>query len=153
MGEPRSHRASRKIAAAPEELYRALLDPEALETWLAPPGARLSVDKLDAQPGGVFRFCLSAEGKTARRRATPEVIAGHFVALVPGELVLSEGDRPADDPDPGGAMRTGWHFHAIPTGTRVEVVAENVPPGLSAKDHEAGLAASLANLARYTEDN
>lgn len=151
MADPRTHRASRKIAASPEALYRALLDPEALETWLAPPGAQLSVEKLDAQPGGVFRFVLTFDAYKGKSSANKDVISGHFTALIPGELVLSEGDFTTDDPAFEGVMRTGWHFHPVPGGTRVEVVAENVPPGISAKDHEAGFAASLANLARYCE--
>lgn len=153
MGETRTHRAGRRIAAAPDDLYDALIDPEALETWLAPPGARLRVDKLDARPGGAFRFTLTAESQTVRRAPASEAISGRFIALVPGELVLSESDAAIGDPGPEGAMRTGWYFHPIPRGTRVEVVAENVPEGISAKDHEAGLAASLANLARYAEIN
>jgi hypothetical protein len=34
-------------------------------------------------------------------------------------------------------------------GTRVDFVAENVPDGISAEDHAAGLAASLVNLAQF----
>jgi len=151
MGEPRTHRASRKIAASPEVLYWALLDPEALETWLAPPGARLRVEKLDAQPGGAFRFVLTFDTYKGKSGANTDVISGRFVTLTPGELVLSEGDFATDDPAFEGKMRTGWHFRPVPGGTRVEVVAENVPPGISAKDHEAGFAASLANLARHVE--
>jgi uncharacterized protein YndB with AHSA1/START domain len=153
MGEPRTHRASRKIAASPEVLYRALLDPEALETWLAPPGARLRVEKLDAQPGGAIRFVLTFDAYKGKSGANTDVIVGHFITLTPGELVLSEGDFTTDDPDFEGKMRTGWHFYPVPGGTRVEVVAENVPPGISKQDHEAGLSASLANLARYAEQN
>jgi uncharacterized protein YndB with AHSA1/START domain len=153
MAEPRTHRASRKIAAPPDVLYAALLDPEALETWLAPPGARLHVEKLDARPGGAFRFVLTFDAHKGKTSANTDVIAGHFVTLTPGELVLSEGDFTTDDPAFEGAMRTGWHFHPVPGGTRVEVVAENVPPGISADDHQAGFAASLANLARYAEQH
>lgn len=151
MPDPRTHRASRRIAASPEELYWALLDPEALETWLAPPGARLSVEKLDVQPGGEFRFVLTFDSYAGKSGPNTDVISGRFIALTPGELVLSEGDFATDDPAFEGVMRTGWHFHPIDGGTRVEVVAENVPPGISAIDHEAGFAASLANLARYAE--
>ncbi|SMH51448.1 SRPBCC domain-containing protein [Maritimibacter sp. HL-12] len=153
MADPQTHRASRKIAASPEVLYWALLDPDALETWLAPQGAHLLVEKLDAQPGGAFRFVLTFDAYKGKSGANKDVISGHFVALTPGELVLSESDFTTDDPDFEGTMHTGWHFSPVPGGTRVEVVAENVPPGISKQDHEAGFAASLANLARYAEQN
>jgi hypothetical protein len=34
---------------------------------------------------------------------------------------------------------------------RVEIRADDVPDGISAEDHAAGLASSLANLAAYLE--
>lgn len=45
-----------------------------------------------------------------------------------------------------------WTIEAVPEGARVTVAAENVPAGISAKDHAAGLASSLENLARLVED-
>ena len=36
-------------------------------------------------------------------------------------------------------------------GTRVEIRADNVPDGISAEDHAAGFASSLANLAGYLQ--
>jgi hypothetical protein len=37
-------------------------------------------------------------------------------------------------------------------GTRVDFIAEDVPEGISAEDHAAGLESSLANLAAYVEE-
>jgi hypothetical protein len=42
-----------------------------------------------------------------------------------------------------------WSFEAAGAGTRVTITAENVPPGISQADHDAGLRSSLENLARY----
>ncbi|GAB4008757.1 hypothetical protein GCM10029992_65950 [Glycomyces albus] len=36
-------------------------------------------------------------------------------------------------------------------GARVAISAADVPPGISAEDHAAGLSSSLANLAAYLE--
>lgn len=44
-----------------------------------------------------------------------------------------------------------WSVQAIDGGTRVEIVADDVPDGISAEDHAVGLASSLNNLARYVE--
>jgi hypothetical protein len=41
--------------------------------------------------------------------------------------------------------------HRCRCGTRVDIVAEDVPDGISAEDHAAGLASSLTNLAAYVE--
>jgi hypothetical protein len=42
-------------------------------------------------------------------------------------------------------------LHPVPNGTEVTVACENVPPGISADDHRAGIASSLDNLAAFTE--
>ena len=44
-----------------------------------------------------------------------------------------------------------WEVAAVNAGTRVDIVAEDVPDGVSAEDHAAGLASSLTNLAAYVE--
>jgi hypothetical protein len=48
-------------------------------------------------------------------------------------------------------MTMTWQLSAVAEGTRVEVRAEDVPTGISAEDHAAGMASSLANLAEYLE--
>ena len=44
-----------------------------------------------------------------------------------------------------------WTFDPAPHGTSVSVTAENVPAGISKKDHDEGLTSSLANLAALVE--
>ncbi len=48
-------------------------------------------------------------------------------------------------------MTMTWEVTAVQGGTRVEFRAENVPAGISAADHAAGLESSLANLAEHLE--
>ena len=48
-----------------------------------------------------------------------------------------------------GEMVVTWSFEALPAGTRVTVTAENVPPGITQADHDAGFRSSLGNLARF----
>ena len=55
----------------------------------------------------------------------------------------------SDDPAYSGTMTMAWSLDPVEGGTRVEVRAEDVPPGISAEDHAAGLASSLRNLADY----
>jgi hypothetical protein len=43
-------------------------------------------------------------------------------------------------------MTMTWEVTAVDAGTRVDIRADDVPAGISAKDHAAGLASSLANL-------
>jgi hypothetical protein len=48
-------------------------------------------------------------------------------------------------------MTMTWELTAVDAGTRVDIRAEDVPVGISAEDHVAGLASSLANLAAHLE--
>jgi hypothetical protein len=50
-------------------------------------------------------------------------------------------------------MTMTWEVTAVDAGTRVDIRADDVPAGISAKDHAAGLASSLANLATYSSSN
>ena len=60
-------------------------------------------------------------------------------------------DFVSDDPAYAGTMTMIWEVTAVEAGTRVDIVAEDVPDGISAEDHAAGLASSLTNLATYLE--
>lgn len=42
-----------------------------------------------------------------------------------------------------------WSTTTVASGTNVEIRADEVPDGIAAEDHSAGLASSLANLASY----
>jgi hypothetical protein len=55
----------------------------------------------------------------------------------------------SDDPANAGTMTMTWEITAVDAGTRVDIVAEDVPDGIPAEDHAAGLASSLAKLAAY----
>ena len=45
-----------------------------------------------------------------------------------------------------------WEVTPVEEGTRVDIRADDVPDGISAADHAAGLSSSLANLAAYLEE-
>lgn len=57
----------------------------------------------------------------------------------------------SDKSEFSGVMKIIWAFDAMNQGTKVTVRCENVPPGITAEDHEAGLLSTLENLARFTE--
>ena len=48
-------------------------------------------------------------------------------------------------------MTMTWQVAAVGGGTRVDIIAEDVPDGISAEDHAAGLASSLTKLTAYLE--
>jgi len=69
--------------------------------------------------------------------------------LIAGERIVQTVEFESGDPAFAGTMVMTWSLEAVPGGTGVAVRAVNVPSGIAVKDHEAGLASSLANLARF----
>lgn len=150
----RTDTASRVIAAPPERVYAALVDPEALAVWLPPGDMTGTFERFDARPGGSYRLVLTyADSSTAPGKATADsdIVDARFVELVPGERVVQAVDFVSDDPVYSGTMTMTWEIVAVDAGTRVEIRADHVPAGISEQAHAAGLASSLANLAAYTE--
>ncbi len=107
---------------------------------------------LEPRPGGVFHLVLSypepGAGKTTEHS---DEVLGRFVTLNRPRGFVQEIDFRSGDPRFQGTMRMEWCFTPEAGGTRVAVVASNVPEGISPADHAAGLAASLAQLAQATE--
>jgi len=142
------------MAAPPGRVWAALVDPEALLVWLPPAGMTGRFERFDARPGGSYRMVLTyADASGARGKATADsdVVEARFVDIVPGERVVQAVDFVSDDPAYAGTMTMTWEVTAVEAGTRVDITAEDVPDGVSADDHAAGLSSSLANLADYVE--
>jgi uncharacterized protein YndB with AHSA1/START domain len=153
---PRTDRGSRVIAAEPERVYAALVDPEALVAWLPPAGMTGRFERFDARPGGDYRLVLTYDdpavaAAAAKSTADADIAEGRFVDVVPGERVVQAIDFVSDDPAYAGTMTMTWEVTPTDGGTHLEVVADDVPDGISAEDHAAGIASSLANLAAHLE--
>ena len=151
---PRTDRSSRVVAAPPQRVYAALVDPAALTAWLPPDGMSGRFERFDARPGGSYRLVLTyadPSGAPGKATADSDIVEARFVDIVPGVQVVQAVDFVSDDPAFAGTMTMTWEVTAVDAGTRVDVVADDVPDGIAAEDHAAGLASSLANLAAYVD--
>ena len=113
-----------------------------------------SFEHFDARPGGSYRLVLTYTDKSmAAGKATSDtdVVEARFVEIVPGVRVVQAIDFVSDDPAYSGTMTMTWEVTPVAAGTQVDIRADNVPAGISAADHAAGMASSLANLAAYLE--
>ena len=111
-------------------------------------------EHFDARPGGSYRLVLTyTNASTASGKATADsdIVEARFVDIVPGVRVVQAVNFVSDDPDYAGTMTMTWTLTASEDGTRVDIRADDVPAGISAEDHAAGLASSLANLAAHVE--
>ena len=142
------------IAVPPERVYAALVDPEALVAWLPPDGMSARFERFDVRPGGSYRMVLTyADASAAPGKATgdSDIVEARFVDIVPGARVVQAVDFVSDDPAYAGTMIMTWEVTPVEAGTRVDIRADEVPDGISAEDHAAGLASSLMNLSAYFE--
>ncbi len=142
------------IAASPERVWAALVDPGALLAWLPPGEMTGRFERFEARPGGSYRMVLTypdASGAPGKATADSDIVEARFVDILPGERVVQAVDFVSDDPANAGTMTMTWEVTAVDAGTRVDIIAENVPDGISAADHAAGLASSLTKLAAYLE--
>jgi len=152
-GPGRTDRAERRVAAPPDRVFGCWTDPALLVRWLPPEGLSGRVDLFDPRPGQPFRIVLAHQDPAIAGKSGggKDVIAGQFVAVDPPRHLAFVSRFDSDDPMMQGDMRMDWHFDADGADTRVRIAATGVPPGISAKDHAAGMGASLAQLAALFE--
>ena len=151
---PRTDRASRVIDAPVARVFNALVDRDALQAWLPPGGMTARFERFDPTPGGSYRLVLTYSDPTdphGKSSADSDIVEARYVDIVPNDRVVQVVDFVSDDPAFAGTMTMTWAVRAVDGGTRVEVTADDVPDGIAADDHAAGLTSSLDNLAGYVE--
>ncbi|MEV6112836.1 SRPBCC domain-containing protein [Streptomyces sp. NPDC052109] len=147
-------RVSRRVAAPPRAVYRALTDADAIAAWRVPAGMTARVHAFDAREGGTFRVSLtyddaSATGKSGGHTDTYQ---GHFARLVPDALVVEVFRFETDHDAVRGTMTMTTTLTAADGGgTDVEILHEGIPDDIPREDNELGTRMALDNLARYVE--
>lgn len=151
----RTDSATRLVRASPEAIYRAFMDVEALMAWLPPQGMSGRALLFEPWQGGRYRIelTLEGEGRKASGKTTErtDIAGGRFLALEPGRRIVQSVEFDSAEPAFAGTMVMTWSIDPAREGAKVTVSAAAVPSGISAADHEAGLASSLGNLARFVE--
>src|SRR3954470_4085403 len=107
----RTDSAAREVRAAPDQVYAALLDPEALVEWLPPDGMTGHFEYFDARVGGIYRLVLTYDDP-GRGKSTPDsdVVDARFIELVPNRLVQQTVDFVSEDPAFSGTMTMTWQL-------------------------------------------
>ncbi|HEX3366546.1 SRPBCC domain-containing protein [Phenylobacterium sp.] len=143
---------SQLVAAPPEAVWAAFMDPAVLVEWLPPAQMTGVIDDFDLRVGGGYRMSLfyppderEFRGKTTERE---DRLTARFVALSPPGRMVQAITFESPDPAFHGEMTMTWTFEPAPGGTRVTVVTENLPPGVRAEDNDEGARLSLEQLAR-----
>ena len=137
-------RLHRVLKAAPEKVYRAFLDADALGKWIPPNGYTCKVHHLDAKVGGSYRMSFTnfTNGKS-------HSFGGTYQELVPGER-LRYTDK-FDDPNMPGEIQVTITLKKVLVGTEVNIEQAGVPAVIPAEMCYLGWQDSLINLAMLVE--
>jgi len=148
-----STRIGLRVNAPRATVYRALLDPHAVATWMVPAGMTSHVHAFDAREGGSFRISLTYDAPTAvgKTSAHTDTYHGRFVKLVADELVVEVVEFETTDPALRGEMTISFTLADAGGGTEVFAVHDGLPPGVPPADNEMGWRSSLAKLAALVE--
>ncbi|HEX9482022.1 MAG TPA: SRPBCC domain-containing protein, partial [Solirubrobacteraceae bacterium] len=136
-----------------EQVYAALLDPDAVARWRVPDGMRSEIHLFEPHEGGAFRISLTYEaqdavGKTSGRTDTYH---GRFLALHPSERIVEVIEFETGEDDLHGEMTITTTLTAAGDDTELTILHEGIPPGVSSRDNETGTQMALAKLAGLLE--
>ncbi|ANH82096.1 ATPase [Niabella ginsenosidivorans] len=145
----------KNIKAPAKQVYEAIMNPRALEQWMAPGNMRGKVHSFDGRAGGGYKMSLyySSSGTTAPGKTSSNEDRFHarFIELVPGKKIVQairfESDNPAFEDE----MTMSITLTEQETSTLVSILFENIPEGILPEDNETGTASSLDKLAAYIE--
>ena len=134
----------RVLKAPPERVYKAFIDPDAMNKWLPPNGFTGKVHQMEARVGGSYKMSFTnfTSGKS-------HAFGGKFLEMVPNEK-LSYSDR-FDDPNLPGEMKTTITFKKVFFGTEMHIVQEGLPDVIPAEACCLGWQESLALLTLLVE--
>lgn len=146
-------RVTRHIRAPRSSVYRALLDPDAVQKWMVPDQMTSEIHSFDAREGGAFRISLTYDVPTTAGKTTSatDSFHGQFVKLVPDTEMVQLVEFESDDPSMAGEMTITYTLADADGGTDIVGVHENLPSGVAPADNELGWRMSLDKLAKLVE--
>jgi uncharacterized protein YndB with AHSA1/START domain len=141
---PSTIKLHRVLRAAPERVFRAFLDADAMVKWLPPNGFTAKVHQMDAKAGGSYRMSFTnfTTGKS-------HAFGGRYLELAPNERIRYT-DK-FEDPNLPGEMQTTVSLKKLSVGTELSIVQEGVPDVIPAEACYLGWQESLVLLAKLVE--
>ena len=146
-------RVTRHIRAPRPAVYRALLEPDAVQQWMVPEGMTSSISSFDGREGGTIRISLTYDEPTTAGKTDPrtDVFSGRFVRLVQDTEVVQALEFETDDPALQGEMTITYTLADAGTGTDLVGIHENLPAGVPPDQNELGWNMSMDKLAKLVE--
>ncbi len=134
----------RVLRAAPEKIYRAFIDADAMCKWLPPFGFTARMFHCDAKVGGTFKMAF-----TNFTTGQSHSFGGTYHELVPGQRIRYT-DK-FDDPNLPGEMTVTIDLKPVLCGTDVSIAQTGIPEAIPAEMCYLGWQESLLQLAQVVE--
>ena len=131
----------RVLKAAPEKVYRAFTQANALASWLPPYGFICVVHNMDVKVGGNYKM-LFINFSTGNGHS----FGGKYLEIKPNEF-LKYTDK-FDNPNLPGEMVTSVWLKKVSCGTELKVIQEGIPASIPAEMCYLGWQESLEKLAK-----
>jgi uncharacterized protein YndB with AHSA1/START domain len=137
-------RLHRVLRTSPEKIYRAFIEPAAMERWLPPFGFLGKVHHSEPKVGGTFRMSFTNFG-TGHSHS----FGGEYLELLPNER-LRYTDK-FDDPNLPGTITVTVNLKKVVCGTELNVEQTGIPEVIPAEMCYLGWQESLEQLAKLVE--
>ena len=134
----------RVLAAKPEKIYRAFLEPDAMAKWLPPNGFTCRVHHMQAKVGGTYK--MSFTNFTTEKTMS---FGGEYRELVENERLRFTDNF--DDPNLPGEIQVTVMLKKVSLGTEMTIVQEGLPTVIPLEACYVGWQQSLNNLAKLVE--
>ena len=141
---PGTVRLHRVLTAAPEKVYRAFTEADAIAKWLPPNGFTCTVHHYEAKVGGGFK--MSFRNFTTGHSHS---FGGTYLELVPAERLRYT--DVFDDPNLPGEMQVTVTLTEVLCGTDISITQEGIPEVIPTEMCSLGWQESLQNLKALVE--
>ena len=134
----------RVLKAAPEKIYRAFTDANAMASWIPPYGFLCVVHSMDVKIGGNYSMSF-INFSTGNGHS----FGGTYRELKPNEFIKYT-DK-FDDPNLPGEMLTSVWLKKLSCGTELKIIQEGIPSVIPTEMCYLGWQESLEKLAKLVE--
>ena len=131
-------------SAAPEKVYRAFTDANAMASWIPPYGFLCVVHSMDVKVGGTYRMSF-INFTTGNGHS----FGGEYLDLKPNEFIKYT-DKFVDPNLPGEMITSVW-LKKVSCGTEIKILQENIPAMIPVEMCYLGWQESLEKLKKLVE--
>lgn len=134
----------RVLKAAPEKVFRAFTEREALAYWNPPYGFLCTIHEFNFEIGGTYRMSF-----TNFSTGHSHYFGGKFLDIITNQLIKQSDIF--EDPNLPGEMITTVKLQKNLAGTTLEITQEGIPPVIPLEMCYLGWQESLEKLAKLVE--